>query len=60
MGQDEFCKVVSTPIGVQFKTGDYKEPDYIEADIESHDNNNHGIFCVTGNDLELVNIDDLY
>ena len=26
---------------------------------ESHDNIDHKIFCVTGKDLELVNIDDL-
>ena len=31
-----FAKVVSTPTGVQSKTGDYKEPDYIDADNESH------------------------
>lgn len=27
---------------------------------ESHDNNSHGIFCVTGNDLDYIDIDDLY
>ena len=27
---------------------------------ESHDNSNHGIFCVTGKDLECMDIDDLY
>lgn len=26
--QDELCKVVSTPTGVQSQTGDYNEPDY--------------------------------
>lgn len=30
------------------------------ADNKSHDNSNHGIFCVTGNDVELIDIDDLY
>ena len=30
MGQDELCKVVFTPSGVQTKTGDYNESDYIE------------------------------
>ncbi len=30
------------------------------ADNESHDNSNHGIFCVTGNDLDLIDIDDLF
>ena len=64
--QDELCKVVSTPTGVQSKTGDYKEPDYIESnnftpkDSESHDNSNHGIFCVSEKDLEGIDIDDLY
>ena len=27
---------------------------------EAHDKSAHGLFCVTGKDLELVNIDDLY
>lgn len=27
---------------------------------ESHDNNNHGIFCVTGKDSDYIDIDDLY
>ena len=30
VGQDELCKVVFTPSGVQTKTGDYNESDYIE------------------------------
>ncbi|RKI86956.1 hypothetical protein D7V94_22000 [Parablautia intestinalis] len=30
------------------------------ADDESHDNSNHGIFCVTGKDLDCIDIDDLY
>ena len=32
MGQNDLCKVVSTPSGVQSKTGDYNEPDYMESD----------------------------
>ena len=63
----EKCKVVSlknleTPkqdIEV-YKTGDYKEPDHIEADSESHDECNHGIFCVIENDSDNIDIDDLY
>lgn len=27
---------------------------------KSHDNSAHGIFCVTGNDLDYVDIDDLF
>lgn len=27
---------------------------------ESHDNNNHGIFCVTGKDSDYIDIEDLY
>lgn len=77
MGHNDLCKN---------KTGDYKEPGYIElnnytpnnridepklsagkelepnysgeADSESHDKSNHGIFCVTGSDY--IDIDDLY
>ncbi len=29
------------------------------ADNEFHDNSNHGIFCVTERDLDLIDIDDL-
>ena len=59
--QDELCKVVSTPTGVQSKTGDYKEPDYIDADNESHGGEIPcELFCVTGNNSDLVDIDDLY
>lgn len=60
VGQDELCKENCTPTGVQFKTGDYKEPDYTEADIESHGKFNHEIFCVTGKDLDHIDIEDLY
>ena len=67
VGKDELCKVVSpknseTPkqdIEV-YKTGDYKEPDHIEADSESHDEKNHGIFCVIENDSDCIDIEDLY
>ena len=63
---NEPCKVVSTPIGVESKTGDCKEPNYnyIETSKftlnESHDNSHHGIFCVTEKDLTLIDIDDLF
>ena len=30
------------------------------TDNKSHGEDNHGIFCVTGNDSGLVDIDDLY
>lgn len=30
------------------------------SDNESHDNNNHGIFCVAGKDSDYIDIDDLY
>lgn len=60
VGQDELYKVVSTPTGVQSQTGDYKEPDYIDADNESHGEYNHGIFCVTGKDSDYIDIDDLF
>ena len=47
VGQDELCKVVSTPSGVQTKTGDFKEADFIEADNESHCAGLHSeLFCV--------------
>ena len=60
VGQDKICKDNHTPIGVEVKTGDYKEPDYIEADNESHDKSNHGIFCVTEKDSDCIDIDDMY
>lgn len=63
VGQDEVCKVVSTPTGVQSKTGDHKEPDYMEADNESHGGKIPcEIFCVIEKDSDYidVDIDDLY
>lgn len=60
VGQNDLCKNNHTPIGVQFKTGDYKEPDYIEAYNKSHGNGNHGILCVMGKDSDLIDIEDLY
>lgn len=60
VGQDEPCKDNHTPIGVQFKTGDYKETDYIESNNESHGEYNHGSFCITGSDSDYIGIDDLY
>ena len=41
-------------------TGDYKELNYTESDNKSHDNSNHGIFCATEKDLDLIAIDNLY
>lgn len=53
-----------------FQTGDYKEPENVESNNftdkeqnpnysdsainESHDNSNHGIFCVTGKDSDTL------
>lgn len=53
------------PFGDDTRTSDYKAG-YIESnnftpkDDESHGENDHGIFCVTGNDVDLVDIDDLF
>ena len=30
------------------------------SNIQSHDNSNHGIFCVTDKDVDLIDIEDLY
>lgn len=88
VGQDELYRDNRTPTGVQFKTGDYKEPDYIEsnnftlnnrigepkvsadkeqipnnsdiADNESHGEYNHGLFCVTEKDSDLIDIDSIF
>lgn len=68
VGQNELCKVVVTnnsetpkqDIDV-YKTGDYKEPDYIETDNESHGGKIPcELFCVTGKDLDCIDIDDLF
>ena len=49
------------PSGVQSKTGDYKEPDYIETDNESHGGKIPcELFCVIGKDLDCIDIDDLF
>lgn len=34
----------------------YNEP----CKNESHDNSNRELFCVTGNDLDYIDIDDLF
>ena len=61
VGQDELCKANRTPTGVQFKTGDYKEPDYIEADKESRGEKiRRELFCINGKDSGYIDIDDLY
>ena len=60
VGQNELYKVVSTPTGVQSQTGDYKEPDYIDADNESHGECNHELFCVTGKDSDYIDIDSIF
>ena len=52
---------MSTPSGVQSKTGDYKEPDYIKADSKSHGGKIPcELFCVIGKDLDYIDIDDLF
>ena len=63
--QNEPDKVVYAPFGDDTRTSDYKAG-YIESnnftpkDDESHDENDHGIFCVTGNDVDFADIDDLF
>ena len=60
VGQNELYKVVSTPTGAQSQTGDYKEPDYIDADNESHGECNHELFCITGKDSDYIDIDSIF
>ena len=61
VGHDFFCKVVSTPIGAEAKTGDYKETDYIEADSESQGRKtDRELFCVTGKDIDCIDVENLY
>lgn len=66
-GQNELCKVRYTPIGVESKTGDCEEPDYIESNNFSiKDSESQGekirceLFCVTGKDSDYIDIEDLY
>ena len=62
--QTESDKVVYAPFGDDTKTDNCKEPNCIASNNftsdESHDNSNHGIFCVTEKDLDCIDIDDLY
>lgn len=59
--QDKICKDNHTPTGVQFKTGDYNEPDYIKADNESHGRKtDRELFCVTGKDSDYIDIDSIF
>ena len=41
---------------IQSKIGDCIEPDYIEADNESHGNDNRELFFVIGKDLKLIDL----
>ncbi len=61
VGHNNLCKVGSTPSGVQSKTGDYKETDYIEADSESQGRKtDRELFCVTGKDIDCIDVENLY
>ncbi len=68
IGQNEPCKVEFSPNGEQSKTGDYKKQDYIDTNNFNRNeiSESHGErfrcepFCVTGNDLDLIDIDDLF
>ena len=41
--------------------GNFKEPNYIEADNESHGGKIPcELFCVTGKDSELIDIDSIF
>ena len=67
VGQNELCRVVSPKVSETpkqdievYKTGDYKESNYIEIVNESHGDNYHELFCVTEKDSDLIDIDDLY
>lgn len=60
IGSDEPCKMVSPQVSGSPKQGSIpSQMDDMNTD-ESHDNSNHGIFCVTGKDLDLIDIDNLY
>lgn len=54
--------VIGEEIGESKVSADKEqEPNYSDvADNESHDNNNHGIFCITDKDVDLIDIEDLY
>lgn len=53
-------EILDMPVMGESKTGDYKEPDYMETNTDTHGKCNHGIFCVTGKDSDCIDIDDLY
>ncbi|MDE6608053.1 MAG: hypothetical protein K2K54_09915 [Lachnospiraceae bacterium] len=60
-GQNELCKVVFTPIGVESNTGDCEELDYIEADSEAQGEKiRREPFYVTRKDSDCIDIEDLY
>jgi len=68
VGHNDLCKAVSPPNGEHTKTGDCKELDYIDTNnfnrnevSETHSRKfDHEPFCVTGKDLDLIDIDDLF
>ena len=56
-----YAKITALPSGVEFKTGDYREFDDIEADKESQGEKiRRELFCVTEKDLDYIDIDDFY
>jgi len=60
VGQNELCKVESFNNSKTLKQGSISyKIDNINTN-ESHDNSNHGIFCVTGKDIDCIDIDDLF
>jgi len=63
--QNEPCKVVSSPNGEQSKRGNCKESNtnnFNRNEVsETHSRKfDHEPFCVTGKDLDLIDIDDLF
>ena len=42
------------------KTGDYKEPDYIETNNFTPNVRIDELFCVTGKDLDCIDIDIIF
>lgn len=51
---------MSELVNRKFLANKVDDPNYLgQADSESHGECNHELFCVTGNDSDYIDIDDL-
>lgn len=55
-----YAKITALQLECSLKQVITKSLIIIEVNNESHGNNDHGIFCVTGKDSDYIDMDDIY